>query len=251
MQFKQGSYMGQHRAQRSQIWGKLRLNSQGNYGADLVCCFKYKNVIEQSVLGSYYASVERLSTSNGGLWGYDRSPKGDVGKRSFSNEARSAKRKRETESSAACVLGIIFQQTRNKIPWRFVRSCSWINFPGNLAILYLKFEMWWRHFTWILTNSGTSSFVLFCFVFLLYCTILFYYLSVYSTILTTYCLFIIIFIFRLKKWVAHRVAHRPWPRFCLHPLTRHKKWMPLRRARHFASFLMQRRWLCCCLKTAC
>ena len=50
------------------------------------------------------------------LWGYDRRPKGDVGKRSFSNEARSAERKRETESSAACVLGIIFQQTRNKIP---------------------------------------------------------------------------------------------------------------------------------------
>ena len=140
--------MGQHRAQRSQIWGKLRLNSQENYGADLVCCFKYKNVIEQSVLGWSYASFERFS--------------------------------------AACVLGIIFQQTRNKIPWRFVRSRSCINFPGNL----------------------------------------FYYLSVYSTILTTYCLFIIIFIFRLKKWVAHRVAHRvahglahgPWPRFCLHPL---------------------------------
>ena len=44
--------------------------------------------------------------------------------------------------------------------------------------------------------------------------------------MTTYCLFIIIFIFRLKKWVAHRVAHRvahglahgPWPRFCLHPI---------------------------------
>ena len=60
-------------------------------------------------LGSYYASVEKLSTSNGRLWGYDRRPKGDVGK-------RSAERKRETESSAACVLGIIFQQTRNKIP---------------------------------------------------------------------------------------------------------------------------------------
>ena len=177
MQFKQGSYMGQHRAQRSQIWGKLRLNSQGNYGADLVCCFKYKNVIEQNVLGSYYASVEKLSTSNGRLWGYDRRPKGDVGK-------RSAERKRETESSAACVLGIIFQQTRNKIPWRFVRSRSWINFPGNLAILYLKFEMWWHHFTWILTNSGTCSFVLFCFSSILYYFILlsiglFYLLFIY------------------------------------------------------------------------
>ena len=40
---------------------KLRLNSQGNCGADRVCWFKYKNVIEQSVMGSNYASVERLS----------------------------------------------------------------------------------------------------------------------------------------------------------------------------------------------
>ena len=189
--------MGQHRAQRSQIWWKLRLNSQGNYGADLVCCFKYKNVIEQSVLGSYYASVERLSTSNGRLWGYDRRPKGDVGKRSFSNEARSAERKRETESSAACVLGIIFQQTRNKISWRFVRSRSWINFPGNLAILYLKFEMWWHHFTWILTNSGTSSFVLFCFSSILYYFIL---LSISLFYYFDYLLFIYYyFYFPIKK----------------------------------------------------
>ena len=44
---------------------------------------------------------------NGRLWGYDRPPKGDVGKRSFSNEAQSAERNKETKRSAACVLRII------------------------------------------------------------------------------------------------------------------------------------------------
>ena len=52
-----------HRAQRSQIWGKLRLNSQEKCGADQVCWFQYKTVIEQSFMGSYYRSVERLSPS--------------------------------------------------------------------------------------------------------------------------------------------------------------------------------------------
>ena len=34
---------------------------------------------------------------NGRPWGSDRRPKGDVGKRSFSNEARSAERKQERD----------------------------------------------------------------------------------------------------------------------------------------------------------
>ena len=66
-------------------------------------------------LGNIYIKQLIYKPISGGSMNIFRS-NGDVGKRSFSNEARSAERKRETESSAACVLGKIFQQTRNKIP---------------------------------------------------------------------------------------------------------------------------------------
>ena len=80
-----------HRAQRSQIWRKFRLNSLRNCAANQVCW--YKNVIEQSDMRSYYASVERLLRP-------------------------------QSLMHATCVLAIIFQQTRNKIPWRFFQSLS-------------------------------------------------------------------------------------------------------------------------------
>ena len=135
---------------------KLRLNSQGNCGADRVCWFKYKNVIEQSVMGSNYASVERLSPSRQWL------PTGEtiVVRRAMSESKGFRTRDevpREKSSlwatlmgpqslmHAACVLGIIFQQKRNKIPWHFVwsRSCIRINkldlrcnFLGNLTVIF-------------------------------------------------------------------------------------------------------------------
>ena len=80
--------------------------------------------------------------------------------RSLSNEARSVQRKKETILTVgslqatlmhpqslmhvACVLGIIFQQTRNEIPLRFVRSLSFNqrdlrrNFSVNLVGIYIK-----------------------------------------------------------------------------------------------------------------
>ena len=140
----------EHKGAEESNLRKLWLNSLENCSAYGVCWFKYKNVKD------YPQDTSRMHQW---LWAHQRSLQWAYGlffslgtsclvrKASLSDVALRATIVSTWATIAS--LGIIFQQMRNKTPWRFVRSrsCIWINkldlrrnFPGNLAVIYLKFD---------------------------------------------------------------------------------------------------------------